>query len=146
MTAGHGGGADPVALPHEGGPPACHAQCSALDPLTVRRLRCCSMTAWTRSICSRRMPETVQACTADDLWLGRAPVETAGLVKPEGLPVPVTGGGCSTAGAGEGAAGAAGAGAAASALLLLYPGRRGLSRGTSCSASVVQMPATAAPS
>ena len=141
LTAGHGGGADPVALPQEGRPPALRAPCSAPEPLSPGRLRCCSMTARTQSLCSRRIPRLFQALTAHDAWRLQPPVETAGLVKPpEGLPVPVTAGGCGSAGTGEGAA-AAEMGAAASALLSLYPGRRGLSRGTSCSASVVQMPA-----
>ena len=99
------------------------------------------MTAQALPLRSTVIPETSQALTAHNGWLGSPPVETAGLVKPEALPVPVTGGGCGPAGAG---AAAAAAGAAASALLSLYPGRRGLSSGTPCSASVVQMPAPAA--
>ena len=61
-------------------------------------------------------------------------MEMAGLVKLEDLPVPV----------GDGGRAAAGAGALASLsseLVSLEEGRRGLLRGTSCSASVVQTPA-----
>lgn len=63
LTAGHGGGADPVAFPQEGGPPARHAHWSAPEPLTVARLRCRSMTARASPLRSIEIPETSQALT-----------------------------------------------------------------------------------
>ena len=61
-------------------------------------------------------------------------MEMAGFVKVDGRPVPVDDGGRAAAGAGAPAA-------LLSELVSLEEGRRGLLRGTSCSASVVQTPA-----
>ena len=61
-------------------------------------------------------------------------MEMAGRVYAEGFPEPTAGGGTGPAGAGAGAA-------ASLASELLELGRRGLSRGMSCSCSVVHTPA-----
>ena len=66
LTAGQGGGADPVAFPQEGGPPARHVQWSAPEFLNVARLRCRSMTGRASPLRSTAIPETFRALTAHE--------------------------------------------------------------------------------
>ncbi len=92
--------------------------------------------AYAGTQCGYRMQNhmhVLRTCRAHIDVRGRhSPVKMAGFVKLEGLPMPVAEGGR--------AAADAGAPASLSSELVSLEGRRGLLRGTSCSASVEQVP------